>query len=150
MNKCDQKQDACVVDWNNIQGFYEKEGGFKTSLTAIGNISGAVPQNTEEGSIYGAEFMPAIMHTPYYDRMTTETVSVPWLAESNEQTFMNRTKELNEPIVKDYRELVTRSIPQEQYASVEDFSTDTPNYYFKVLCIVFLVFIIYLIIKEMK
>jgi hypothetical protein len=140
-----QNNEACAIDWNKLQGWNNKEGNFESSLTHLGGLEGS-----DEEDVYGAEFMPVDMHTPYYERMISQTVEVPWLGQDMEQTFMNRTKILNEPPVQAYKELKLSSIPQQNYESVEGFGENTQNLVFKILCVIFLVILIYYLMKEIK
>lgn len=147
----------CMADWNKIREKYENKNYFNTSLTYLDGLSGSVPLNTDEGSIYGAQFMPIDMKTSYYEMMTTETVQVPWLAQDQERTFMNRTKELNEEPVQSYKDLKLSSIPQEQNEKykpliyIEGFNYfDTEHYRFKIIMILVVIFIIYLLLKQIN
>lgn len=149
-----QNNEACVIDWNKLRQWNNQEGNFATSLTHLGGLEGVVDTNTDDRSVYGAEFMPVEMHTPYYERMLTETVKVPWLAQDMERTFMNRTKVLNEPPVQTYKELKLSSIPQQNYEQVpeqvEGFGENTQNLVFKILCVAFLIVLIYFLLKEIN
>lgn len=150
-----KNDEACAVEWNKVQDFNEREGKFKASLTHLDGLEGSVPVATNnEGSIYAAEFMEVDdMHTPYYERMLHETVNVPWLATSGddmESTYMNRTKALNEPPVRSYKDLKLSSVPQTNYGGVEGFGEGTQNLVFKILCVVFLIMLVYYLMKEIK
>jgi len=145
-----QNNEACAVDWQKINGWNDKEGNFETSLTHIGNLEGSVDANLYDGTVYGAEFMPVEMHTPYYERMTRETVEVPWLGQEMEQTFMNRTKVLNEPPVQTYKELKLSSVSPIAFETLEGFGENTQNLVFKILCVLFLIILIYYLMKEIK
>ena len=79
----------------------------ETSITSLGNLSGTVPKDTDEGSGNGSRLAPAIGHTPYYEAMIKETAEVPWLAQPEEATFLNRT-------------VVFNKMPIEHYANPED------------------------------
>ena len=149
-NELCQGQVPCMGEWNKLRGFWEKEGTFKTSLTHLDGLSGAVPYGSEEASIYGSEFKHTDINTPYYDRMTTERVIAPWEAELEEKTFMNTLKELNQRPFTTYQNIENKPIPQEKYESVEGFGSDTKNINFKIAAICFLLFIIFMIIREMK
>lgn len=154
---------TCALGWT--QDYSTNPQVPQPSLTELGGLEGAVPLDTIEGSVYGAEFMPVDMHTPYYEKMLTTTVAVPWLAQNEEATYMNRLKELNEPPVQTYRDLKLSSIPQEIHAGLEGFNDglegfDTSiegfnagqNYdlFFKALMILFLLFFIYYLMKQIK
>jgi len=144
-----KNHETCIMDWDKIRGFYEKEGQFKTSLTHLNGLKGTYSPN----GVYGSEFMHVEdMHTPYYDRMTTETVKVPWQAEFQERTFMNRTKELNQRPFNTYQYIKTAPVSQEihEQVPVEGFGENTQNLMFKVICIIILIYFIYRIINEMK
>lgn len=144
-----KNNEACTIDWTKIKGFYEKEGQFKTSLTQLNGLKGTEMDN----GVYGSEFMHVTdMHTPYYDRMTTETVEVPWQAELQERTFMNVTKELNQRPFATYQQIKTGPIPQEihEKVAIEGFGEDTQNLMFKVVCIIILIYFIYRLINQMK
>ena len=104
-----QNQEPCIAKWNKLRKFYDNKQD-TTSLTHLNGLEGSIP--IDEKSLYGAEFMPVDIHTPYYERMTTETVEVPWLAQWQEQTFMNRTKVLNERPVKEYQEIIDTLIKE--------------------------------------
>ena len=152
-----QNNEACIIDWNKLRQWNDKEGNFATSLTHLGGLEGSIPPNKEDGSIYGAKFMPVTMHTPYYERMTTQTVNVPWLAQDMEKTFMNQTKVLDEPEIKAYRELKLSNVPQQMYENVEKtgetiegFGENTQGLIFKILCVVFLIALIYFLMKEIN
>jgi|688.fasta_scaffold519582_1 hypothetical protein len=133
-----------VTDWN------ANENNFKTSLTDIIGLEGAVENNAYDGSINGTEFMPVNMHTPYYERVITQTVSVPWLAQDMEKTYMNRTKEFNEPPVETYKELKLSNLSGQQYENVENFGENTSNLTFKILCFIFLVMLVIYLVKQIK
>ena len=140
-----QNNEACAIDWQKVNGWINQEGNFETSFTHLGGLEGS-----EFESIKGAEFMPVDMHTPYYERMTRETVEVPWLAQDMERTFMNRTKVLNEPPVQTYKELKLSHISPQSHESVEGFGENTENLVFKILCLMFLIGLIYYLMKEIK
>jgi hypothetical protein len=91
------------------------------SLTDLNGLDGTMPYDTAKGSVYGAEFMPVEMHTPYYRSMLTATVDVPWLAEPEEASYLNRTKEMNEPHVQTYKELKLNPVNQNTRELIEDF-----------------------------
>ena len=149
-NELCQGKEPCIQDWNKLRGFWEKDGPFKTSLTHLDGLSGAIPQDSDEGRIYGSQFMHTDINTPYYDRMLTERVIAPWEAELEEKTFMNTLKELNQRPFSTYQNIINKPIPQEKYESIEGFGQNAMNVNFKIACIVFLIFIIYMLIKEMK
>jgi hypothetical protein len=111
---------ACMTDWNKLRPYYEKNGQYRTALTHLGGLSGAIPSNTDEGSIYGAAFMPVKAdNPPWYEVWSDDIVIAPWLAQRQEATYMNRTKVLNEPPVETYKELILSPIPQEKYEKYE-------------------------------
>lgn len=123
------------------------------SFTSLGGLEGASPADTIEGVLYGAEFMPVDMHTPYYERMIHTTVDVPWTAQPEEVTYMNKLKEMNEPPVLTYQDLKLSSIPQntyEKYEGIEGFGEGTYDFVFKGLLILFLVFFIYYLMKQVN
>lgn len=105
-----------------------KRGDFenKSSLTHIGDLPGApaLPAVDSYGdggiyasTIYGAQFKEVQKPTPYYERNIPVTVTVPWLAEEQEKTFLNNTKEKQFPPVKTYRDLELSPIPDQKYES---------------------------------
>ena len=150
-----QKDQACVIDWDKVGGWTDQEGNFTSSFTKLGGLDGATDTNTHSNDVYGAEFLPVEMHTPYYERTITQRFDVPWLGQPMEQTFMNRTKELNEPPVQTYKELKMSSIPQQNHESVYDqsvegFGEKTQNLTFKILCVLFLIMVIYFLMREIK
>jgi hypothetical protein len=140
---------TCALDWT--PGADIKTGGTqKVSLTDLDGMDGSMPVDTKEGSVYGAEFMPVEMHTPYYEKMLTTTVEVPWLAEPEEESYMNRLKEMNEPHVQTYRELKLSPVSDNVHQTVEGFGYTDYVLFFKVLLIVFLMVFIYRLMKTMK
>ena len=129
----------------------------KPSLMELGNLEGTEPIDHIEGILYGAEFMPVDMHTPYYEKMLTATVDVPWTAQPEEVTYMNRLKEMNEPPVLSYQDLKLSSINQntnEKFEgfgeSIEGFGEGSYDLVFKALLILFLLFFIYYLMKQIN
>lgn len=112
---CQQDQ-TCLLDWQKMM---QKTNRYNRSVTSLGNLSGIVPLDTDEGSSYGASFAPAIGNTPYYESMVTETVDAPWLAQPQEATFLNRTTVPNKPEVETYKNLKLSPIPQQKYETYE-------------------------------
>ena len=107
----------------------------RNSLTHLGGLSGA-PDNSYIGdshdsdSNYGAEFKYINIKSPYYEPIISQRVSPGWLAEKQEQTFMNILKAKNEPPVKTYADLKLSSIPDQQYETYEPvIYTTQPNQY---------------------
>lgn len=144
-----QTNNAQTIDWTKLPGFENNEGEFRRSLTHIGDLEG----NSNENSIYGAEYMPTDIKTPYYERMITSTVSMPWLAQGMEATYMNRTKALNED--EPNLNFKITSIPKHEYgefeSDIEGFGkSDTQNLFFKIMCVLFLIVMIYFLMKEIK
>lgn len=117
------------------------------SFTHLGGLEGA--PDTCEGNIYGAQFMSADMKTPYYERTISTNVKVPWLAQSEEATYMNRTKPLNEDPVLTYKELKLKSIPND-YSYIEQFGENTQNFVFKILTILFIILLIYYLLTKIN
>lgn len=118
-----QNDVPCIIKWNSK---YNRDAP-RASLTSIGNLSGTPSMDVDEGSAYagniqGAHFKPVHYKTPYYERMVVERVEAPWpkAAQFHERTFMNRIKEMNEPPVKDYKDLKLSS---------PDFEIDTYDKY---------------------
>ena len=79
--------------------------------------------------------------------MLTEPVQVPWLAESEEGTYMNKLKEKNEEPVKSYKDLILSSITQFFYEP-EGFGDGIGNLLFKILLIIFLLCVICYLVKN--
>ena len=147
----------CMAAWNKLRAKYEKDGYHNTSLTELGGLKGAIPQNTDEGSIYGAEFMPVEHKADYYEYMTNEVVDSTWLAEGAERTFSNTVKEMSEPPVKTYRDLKLTSIPQQQYEDykpliyIEGFGYNTTEHYiFKIIMVILILFIILWLARQLN
>lgn len=139
---------TCAPDWS--AGVVDPESGsvVNASLVTLDGLDGSVPTDTREGSVYGAEFMPVDMHTPYYERMLTTTVQVPWLAESEEGTYMNRLKELNEPPVQTYKDLKLTPVSQNTHELVEGFGLSLDYVtLFKILLIAVLLYWIWQLSK---
>lgn len=143
-----KNNNAQTIEWDKVPGFKEKTGEFETSLTHIGGLEG----NSNEEVVYGAEYMQTDIKTPYYERMVTESVEAPWLAQGMEATYMNRTKELNEKIPDLNFKIM--SIPNKQYEDVDGIEgfgkSDTQHLFFKILCAMFLIVLIYFLMKEIK
>ncbi|QKF93614.1 hypothetical protein QKU48_gp0156 [Fadolivirus algeromassiliense] len=144
---CEQ-QNAQVIEWDKVPDFAEKKGQFETSLTHLGGLEG----NSDEDVVYGAEYMETDIKTPYYERMVTTTVDIPWIAQDMEATYMNRTKPLNEK--EPDLNFNIKLIPKNKYDEVYDIEgfgkSDTQNLFFKILSALFIIFIIYLLVKELK
>lgn len=66
---------------------------------------------------YGSEIKNDNKQPTYFEKKYKHTVIAPWLAHSQEKTFMNRTKMLNENDVLTYRDIVLSNIPTEKYQS---------------------------------
>ena len=145
-----EESQTCAPDWS--AGVVNPKNGsvLNASLTSLGYLDGTMPFDTQEGSVYGAEFMPVEMHTPYYDRMLTATVEVPWLAEPEEGSYLNRLKEMNEPPVQTYKELELKPVNQNINETVEGFNNLKMNYvvFLKVILIVVLIAWIYKLSKN--
>lgn len=116
------KGSPCKPTWNklNIPG---------SSLTHLNGLSGTSEDVGEKDSIYGAQFQTVKYNTPYYEFMDVKYVETPWLGEPFEHGFMNKIKELNEPPVKDYKNLKLTAIPTNNYETkiYEGFDTNTKN-----------------------
>lgn len=56
--------------------------------------------------------------TPHYLRLIQTDANVPWMGRPYETTYMNRTKPLNEELVKDYDTIELGHIPNNKYESV--------------------------------
>ena len=67
---------------------------------------------------YGAEINDVNAKPNYFERVYSNIVLAPWLAERYEYTYMNRTKVLNEPPIQTYKEIRLHSIPQDKYSFV--------------------------------
>ena len=136
------------------------------SLTELQGMPGAnEPVDDCGSSLHGAEFMEIKhMASPHYERLMTQVVPVPWLAQREEATYMNVMKAANEPRVETYRQLEL-SAPIENYGQVENFENYEQvgnseqiegfggggyDLFFKVLLVICLLAFIYYIMKEMK
>lgn len=137
-----------IAGWTQLQAQQEDNKASTTSLTKIDGLEGA-----SEEDVFGAEFqnVDGVLHTPFYDRFVTTKVTVPWLAESAEGTYMNRTKELNEIPYKSYRELRFNPIPTDNHASadLEHFNFGQ-EWIFKIILLFVIIFVIYWIIMRLK
>lgn len=132
---------------------------YSVSLTNLGNFHGAPEPVHECGStLQGAKFMKVKhMYSPRYERLVTEIMPVPWIAEPDEATFLNRIKAANEPKVETYKRLHLEAMPDNNYGSFqtegfssEGFGTGGYDLFFKVLLIICLLAFIYYVSKEMK
>jgi hypothetical protein len=90
------------------------------------------------------------MHTPYYERMLTETVIAPWYDTVQEASYMNGQKLLNEPYVETYRELDMGPIPQNNNSEIEGFGENTQSLIFKILSAIFIVILICYLLKQIR
>ncbi len=95
-----------------------------------------------------AEFMPVTIHTPYYEKMITQPVSVPWLAQRMEKTYMNNTKVLNEDPVVLYKQLSLKHVRNDDY--LEFFEDDGKNIMFKSMFFVFLLLILIHVLSKIR
>ncbi len=122
------------------------------SLTELEGLPGAPePVNDCGSTFHGAKFMKVkYMYTPYYERLVSEIVPVPWIAEPEEATFMNRQKAANEPPVQTYAQLQLSAIPADNYETVEGFGQGGYDLFFKVLLVLLLLAFVYYIVREMK
>lgn len=132
-NEILEQSAPCTIDWPTVQGYLEHTNKFETSTDTLGGING-VPEND---GIYGAEFMPTDVHTPFYETMVTQNVRVPWFGHSMEDTFMNNTKILNEDPVKEYQEGYYVPIDQNVYQNIEGFGYTWTN-----IVVVFLIIVL--------
>ena len=119
---------------------------YETSLTQLGNLQGNSDMVDE--AVYGAQYMATDIKTPYYERRVSDILDAPWIGQSMEATYMNRTKELNEKIPD--LNFKIQSIPTDQYETIEGFGENTKNLVFKILCAVFLVVLIYYLCKQIQ
>ena len=137
-----------VAEWIKLRSQLDENIANTTSLTKLDGLEGSY-----EEDVYGAEFqnVDGVLHTPYYDRFLTQRVAVPWLAQKQEATYMNRTKELNEEPYKSYRELRFSPIPSEKHgkANLESFDAGQ-EWIFKIISLILIVFVIYRIMIEIK
>ena len=144
-----EEPSPCIIDWDKVPGFNNKEGDFKTSTDHLDGIEGV--SDKDQYDLYGAAFMTITdMHTPYYDRMITQDQNRPWFGQSMETTYMNNTKILNEDPVLTYKELKLSNIDSNNYESVEHFGENTQNLVFKILFAMFIMMFIYYILKQIK
>lgn len=122
------------------------------SLTDLEGLPGAPEPVTDCGSTFhGAKFMKIKhMYTPHYERLVSEIVPVPWIAEQEEATFMNRQKAANEPPVATYTQLQLSAIPADNNKKVEGFGLGEYDLFFKVLLVLLLLVFVYYIVREMK
>lgn len=148
---------ACMANFNKMRSKYEKAGYYNTSLTHLNGLSGVTPVDTDQGSIYGAEFKTVHSKPAYYEYLTSELVEAPWLGQPVETTFMNQLKVLNEEPVQTYKDLQLSSIPQDRnevYKPIiylEGFGkNDTQNYFFKLLMVFVVILIIFLLLRKMN
>lgn len=137
-----------VIGWAQLQEHHEGNKTNSTSLTKIDGLDGA-----NEEDVYGSEFqnVDGVLHTPFYDRFLTTRATVPWLAENQEWTYMNRTKPLNEQPYKSYRELRFNPIPSGNYgaANLEHFDIGQ-DWIFKLIALIIIVFVFYRLVIEIK
>lgn len=75
----------------------------------------------EQHKYTGAEFKEINNIPTYFQVDPTYTVIAPWLGQNAEATFMNRTKELDQPPVRTYVDYQMSSIPQLDYG---EYKTD--------------------------
>jgi hypothetical protein len=105
----------CVLEWNKL---YEEGYNRNTSsLTHLNGLSGAPGEtvgNYQQETPYGAQFKEVTVPKQGYEQNVLVRVEAPWLAQHQEKTFMNITKELNEPPVKTYRDLKLESVGTQQ------------------------------------
>jgi len=105
----------CIINNNKIN---------RGSLTQLGSLSGAP---TDKNSINGASFKVVNYDTPHYEKIVTERVIAPWLAQNQERTFMNRIKEKNQDEVKTYANYKLYPIPDQKYETYEPIINITEN-----------------------
>ena len=112
----------CMTKWNKLSNMSNMQQ--VNSLTHLGRLSGA-PDNSyigdthESDSNYGAEFKYVNLNTSSYQPIIIQKVSPGWLAEKEEQTFLNNLKVKNEPPVKTYADLQLSPIPDQIYETYE-------------------------------
>ena len=137
-----------VNGWAQLLEHHDSNKINSTSLTKIDGLDGA-----DEEDVYGSELqnVDGVLHTPFYDRFLTTRATVPWLAEKQEWTFLNRTKPLNEQPYKSYRELRLNPIPSSNYgaANLEHFDIGQ-NWIFKLFSLIIIIFVVYRLMVEIK
>lgn len=137
-----------IAQWVQTHAQQEENKAGMTSLTKIDGLDGA-----DEKDVYGAQFqnVEGVLHTPFYDRVITQKVKVPWLAEPQEATYMNRTKELNEEPYKSYRELRYQAIPAENNSFINpEFFGPGKEWIFKLLSLALIIVAVYFIITKLR
>lgn len=121
------------------------------SLTELEGMPGADEQVHECGStLGGATFMEVRdrAYNPNYERIMEKVMPVPWLAEPQEATFMNREKAANEPKVETYRQLELSAIPGDNYGTfVSEGFGEGYSVWFKIFLLLLLVALIYYVVK---
>ncbi|ARF09725.1 hypothetical protein Indivirus_2_104 [Indivirus ILV1] len=136
---------VCSPMWTNVNIG-------SVSLTELQGLPGADEPVHECGSTFqGAEFMQIKhMQPPHYERLVSDVATVPWLAQNEEATFMNREKAANEHKVESYTQLQLASIPSDNHMKIEGFGSDGFDLILKALLVICLVAFIYYIMKEVK
>lgn len=107
----------------------------------------------------GAIFTTVDYNPPYYNKLISVDDTKPWFPDAMiaEQTFLNVMKERNEPVVKDYKELILEPIPLPYHEAftvnenrpLQPF-TDKPesySYLFKFMVLFIILFIIYKLMR---
>lgn len=109
--------------------------------------------------IEGSSFKTVDYELPYYNKLISVDDTKPWLPDAMEaeKTFLNVMKEQNEPVVKDYKELLLGPIPLAYHEAfttndnrpLQPFTSksETYSYPFKFMILFVLLFVIYLLIK---
>lgn len=145
----------CAVDFDMLykEGYHQNNN----SITHLGGLSGATSDigRDDMETLYGAHFKAVQYRTPHYESMEVHTLGTPWLAEHQEQTFMNRIKELNEEPVQTYKDLKLSPIIETSYDNyvptiyrVEGFSAGSnASNLTKYLVVALAVLIIYFVLK---
>lgn len=150
---CDP-DNAVVVPWDKMKRCCGHTN-YAISLNNLCGYGGSPLTSTYDSGLYGAEILPAEVYSPYYERNFSDILIAPWLGQSQEATYMNRTKVLNEPPVKTYKEIKLVSIPldkYEKYEGIENFEENGINlkkhFILKIILIISLVILfLYLMMK---
>ena len=184
MDITNKNDNACIVDWNTLEGTVNipdkrnleiaiknkietNTGPFSTSLTNLDGIEGAVPNNTNEGSAYGSNFMETNLNTPYYEKIITERVEVPWLGQYSDQSFMTNSHPSHSHHNNTHQEFEVSNIQENenhnnhnhnnnhnnnQNNQIENklFNGDYNHLIFKILCVIFLIMMICYLIKQIN
>lgn len=118
---------TCPKEWDKLRNNI-KNKNYPISLNYLDGISGVVENNSPQTNNYGAVMVDLNQPKPPNEILLKAVIDPHWLAQSQEKTFLNNTKKLNEPYVKTYRELALFSIPQDNYESVIDMYAESVPY----------------------